>query len=70
MLKNEDLKVINKLLKGEEVEEVLSHKIKEKVEYVVEILELQEKAAEEITLIRDKIVDLDRVNKNEESKEK
>ena len=32
MLRNEDLKVINKLLKGEEVEEVLAHKLKAKVE--------------------------------------
>lgn len=70
MLKNEDLKVINKLLKGEEVEEVLEHKVKAKVEYVVEILEVQEKAAEDITQIQDRIVNLDKVSKNEEIEEK
>lgn len=70
MLKNEDLKVINMLLKGEEVEEILSNKVKQKVEYVVEMLDFQEKAQEEMAKIQDKIVSLDKVSKNEESKEK
>lgn len=71
MLNVNDLKLLNRVLSGEDITsdiEVEVEKLKSKISLVCEQIEIQEEAQKEIAKIQDKIVALDKVGeKNEEN---
>lgn len=72
MLNVNDLKLLNRVLKGEDITsdiEIEVEKLKSKVSLVCEQIEIQEKAQEEMAKLQDKIVALDKVEENEENEE-
>ena len=73
MLNVNDIKLLNRVLKGEDITsetEIEVEKLKSKISLVCEQIEIQEKAQEEMAKLQDKIVALNKVEEeNEENEE-